>query len=59
MTPYFSIGKSLFKLAYNIEAMISVEIGEPSLRVSRYTEDTNSQSKQEEANFSGEVQKLA
>ena len=55
-TPHSTTGESLFKLTYEVDAMIPVEVGEPSPRV--IFRNPSSQSMREELNLSNEAREM-
>ena len=56
-TPHSTMGESPFKLTYGVDAMIPIEVGEPSPRL--IFRNTNSQSMREELDLSGEAREMA
>ena len=55
-SPHSTMGESPFKLTYGMDAMIPVEVGEPSPRV--IFRNPNSQSMREEINLSNEAREM-
>ncbi|XP_025616902.1 uncharacterized protein [Arachis hypogaea] len=55
ITPYFITRESLFRLAYGMEAIIHIEIGEESPRVVFHNEGANTQVQKEELDLLPEV----
>ena len=56
-TPHSTMGESPFKLTYGVDAMIPIEVGEPSPRL--IFRNTNSQSMREKLDLSGEAREMA
>lgn len=58
-TPHSSTGETPFRLTYGAEAVIPVEIGEPSLRTDRFNEEENDKALREELDLLEERRAVA
>ena len=58
-TPRIPIGESSFNLAYEMEAMILLEIGLPSTRMEQYSKSSNSECRRADLDLLPELQQQA